>query len=154
MISIFRPFCFPIIAPYTFWGAPLITASSQIVSELMKNKRLSNYLIVTFFKKPSNFRWHDYFFIHDYTLDDRQVTKVTDVVVSVRFTNKPMFFHHWVEVRSWIRTISILMNMKSMKSGLKTNNSSYIQKKVTRCILLIKTNRSFNVDFHTRHRPE
>ena len=50
------------------------------------------YLIVTFFKQTGNFRWDNYFFIHDYTLDDRQVTKVTDVVVSVSFSNKPMFF--------------------------------------------------------------
>ena len=39
------------------------------------------------------------------------------------------------------------MNMKSMKSGLKTTNSSYIQKKVTRYILLIETNGSLNVNY-------
>ena len=39
------------------------------------------------------------------------------------------------------------MNMKSMKSGLKTTNSSYIQKKVTSCILLIETNGSLDVHY-------
>ena len=63
-----------------------------MISNITSHYEKIAYLIVTFFKKPSNFRWDDYFFIHDYTLDDRQVTKVTDVVVSVRFSNKAMFF--------------------------------------------------------------